>query len=446
MKRRLVLVFSLAALLPAALSGQSLPTFNIRDLLTNFLLQGITLAPPPAGFPSHETHFIGADSPQFQAVQQLNQQIANQLSTFPLASSAGGFTYTFDPNLGVFSRATDSFGPIYAERADTIGRGRFNLGLSYSHYTFDHINDLSLRNGGLKLVFTHIDVNNDHTDFQPWFEGDVITATLFVKIQTDITAFEMTYGLGDHFDVGMAVPIVHVELNAVTAATIDRLATATNAPGIHQFLNGTSSETFQQSGTASGVGDVVLRAKYRLTPGAAPGLALAADVRLPTGDEGTLLGTGTTQVKIYAVGSAHLGSFSPHLNAGYTFSNHRSGQPRLPDEISYTGGFDWALSPRFTFMVDGIGRTFRDTQIVEVQDSTFVANTNPNPAGPLVLNSAVLPRLVTHNGNLTTLLGSVGFKVNPVGNLLLTVNGLFSLNKNGLRDDFTPLIGLDYSF
>jgi hypothetical protein len=40
----------------------------------------------------------------------------------------------------------------------------------------------------------------------------------------------------------------------------------------------------------------------------------------------------------------------------------------------------------------------------------------------------------------------VGFKVNPVGNLLLTVNGLFSLNKNGLRDDFTPLIGLDYSF
>jgi hypothetical protein len=443
MKRRLALVFSLAALLPAALSAQS---FNLRDLLTDFLLKGITLAPPQPPFPSHETHFIGADSPQFQAVGQLNDQIASQLSTFPLASSAGGFTYTFDPNLGVFSRATDSFGPIYAERADTIGKGRFNLGLNYSHYTFDHINDLSLRNGGLKLVFTHIDVNHDGNLFQPWFQGDVITATLFLKVQTDITAFEMTYGLGDRFDVGVAVPIVHVELNAVTNATIDRLATANNAPGIHQFLNGTSSETFQQSGTASGVGDVVLRAKYRLTSSAAPGLALAADVRLPTGDEGNLLGTGTTQVKIYAVGSAHLGSFSPHLNAGYTFSNHRSGQPRLPDEISYAGGFDLALSPRFTFVVDGVGRTFRNTQIVEVQDTTFVANTNPNPAGPLVLNSAVLPRLITHTGNQTSLLGSVGFKVNPVGNLLVTVNGLFSLNKNGLRDDFTPLIGLDYSF
>jgi hypothetical protein len=442
MKRcRALLLFSIAALLPAALPAQS---FNLRDLLTDFLLKGITLAPPPAGFPSHETHFIGADSPQFQAVQQLNQQVANQLSTFPLASSAGGFTYTFDPALGVMSRATDSFGPIYAERADTIGRGRFNLGLNYSHYTFDHINDLSLRNGGLKLVFTHIDINGDKSNLQPWFEGDLITAQLFVKVQTDITAFEMTYGLGDHFDVGMAVPLVHVQLAARTDATINRLATATNFPGIHVFLNGTSSETFQQSGSASGVGDVVLRAKYCISPGAAPGLALAADVRLPTGDDGNLLGTGTTQVKVYAIGSAHLAAFSPHFNAGYTFSNHRSGQPRLPDEISYAGGFDWALSPRFTFMVDALGRTFRDTQIVEVQNATFQANTSPT--GPPTIVTAVLPTLVTRQGNLTSFLGSVGFKINPVSNLLLTVNGLFSLNKNGLRDDFTPLIGLDYSF
>jgi hypothetical protein len=122
MKRcRALMLFFLAALLPAALSAQS---FNLKDLLTDFLLRGITLAPPQPPFPSHETHFIGADSPQFAAVGQLNQQIANQLSTFPLASSAGGFTYTFDPNLGVFNGGTDSFGSIYTERADTIGRGR----------------------------------------------------------------------------------------------------------------------------------------------------------------------------------------------------------------------------------------------------------------------------------------------------------------------------------
>ncbi len=443
MRLRRALALVVFAILPVPLSAQS---FNLRDLLTDFLREGITLAPPPAGFPSHETHFIGADSPQFQAIVQLNQSIANQLSTFPLASSAGGFTYSFDPALGVFTRATDSFGPIYAERIDTIGKGRFNVGLNFSHYTFDHINNISLRGGGLSAVFTHIDTNGDASNLQPWFEGDVITTQIFLKVQTDITAFEMTYGLSDRFDVGLAVPIVKVELDAVTDATIDRLATATNAPTIHRFLNGGDTETFTQKGDASGVGDVVLRAKYRLTSSANAGLALAADVRLPTGDDGNLLGTGTTQVKVYAIGSGHFGLFSPHINAGYSFSNHRSGKPRIPDEIDYALGFDLAVSPRFTFIADGVGRTYRDAQIVEVQNATFVANTNPSPATPPVLVSAVLPRLITRQGNLNTLLGSVGFKVNPFGNLLLTVNGLFPLNKNGLRDDFTPLVGLDYSF
>src|SRR5262245_56809149 len=86
------------------LSAQSL---NLRDLLTDFLRGGITLAPPPEGFPSHSAHFIGDSSPQFRAVEQFNNLIASQLSSFPLASSSGGFVYTFDPALGVLTRATE---------------------------------------------------------------------------------------------------------------------------------------------------------------------------------------------------------------------------------------------------------------------------------------------------------------------------------------------------
>jgi hypothetical protein len=430
-------------LLPIAAAAQP---FDLRDLLTDFLRAGITLAPPPAGFPSHQAHFIGAGSPQFQALQDFNSLIADQLSSFPLASSAGGFAYTFDPTLGVFVRASDSFGPVFAERADTVGKGRFNLGINYSHFTFDHINDLDLRGGDLRLVFTHIDVNHDNGDLEPWFEGDVITGQLFLKINSDITAFVFNYGVTDRLDVGMAIPIVKVSIDAVTDATIDRLATANNAPGIHRFQNGTDSETFSQSGSATGVGDIVLRSKYRFTSDPRFGAAVATDVRLPTGEERDLLGTGATQVRVYVVGSAHLGAFSPHINAGYQWSLHPSSGQHLPDEISYTGGFDWALSPRLTLAADAIGRTFRNAPIVQVVPTTFVANTNPDPTTPPVLNSAVLPRLIVTSGNLNTLLGSVGLKINPVGNLLLTINGLFRITKEGLTDAFTPLVGLDYSF
>jgi hypothetical protein len=441
--RRTVLALALVPFLSSPLFAQA---SNLRDLLTNFLRQGITLAPPPAGFPSHEAHFIGDDSPQFQAVQELNGLIANQLSSFPLASSAGGFTYTFDPALGVFVRSSESFGPVYAERADTLGKGKINMGLNYSHSTFDAINDLSLRGGDLKLVFSHQDVNHDHSNEEPFFEGDVIQATLNAKINTDITAFVMSFGVTDRLDLGLAVPIVRVSIDALTDASIDRLATGTVAPGIHRFQNGGDTESFSQSGSASGVGDVVLRAKYRLSPGTNWGLAVGFDARLPTGDEENLLGTGATQIKPYVIGSAHFGAFSPHINAGYTWSIYPQNGQHQPNEFSYTGGFDWALNPRLTFIADVIGRTFINTQVVRVVNTQFEANTNTDPTGTPTLVFATLPTLVTEPGNINTLLGSVGFKINPVGELLITINGLFSINKQGLRDSFTPLVGLDYSF
>jgi hypothetical protein len=439
--RRAALVFSVLSLCPVSLFAQS---FNLRDLLTDFFRAGITLADPPAGspFPSHAHHFIGDAS--LVPLQQLNSELATQLSTFPLASSAGGFTYQLDPALGVFTRASDSFGPIYADRADTIGRGKFAIGFNFSHFSFDRIDDLRLRDGDVQIVLTHQDLPPAGCCLRPFFEGDVIVTTTFLKIQTDITAFTLSYGVTDRFDVGAAIPVVRVELQARTEATIDKLATggSSSTVGIHTFPGGGNSETFEQSGSASGVGDVVLRAKYRVLSGTVAGLAVGLDARLPTGEERDLLGTGATQIKGFLIGSAHLGAFSPHVNAGYTWSSRN--RP-IPDEINYTAGFDWALSPRLTFVVDALGRTLRNSQVLREVDTTFQYNVNP-ATDPVDLRSATLKQLVATEQDVTSVLGSVGLKINPVGNLLFTVNGLFSLTNRGLQAKFAPLVGLDYSF
>jgi hypothetical protein len=436
------------ALIVAAFAGNAgAQTINLRDLLTDFLRQGITLAPPPAGF-SHSAHFIGADSPQFQALGQFNTDLAAQLSSFPLASSAGGFTYKFDPALGILTRTTDSFGPIYAERADTIGSGKFNVGLNYNHSSFTQVDNLPLRDGALALVFQHIDVNGDNEHFEPFYEGDVITAQLFLKIQTDITAFSLSYGLSDRVDVGVAIPVVKVDIEARSDAVVQRIATG-NTPfvNLHQFVNGTAQESFSQSGSASGLGDIVLRGKFQAVRGGSGGLAFAVDVRVPTGEERDLLGTGATQVKGMVIGSLRLGTLSPHLNAGYTWSDKPRGGGTIPDEIDATAGFDLALHPRLTFAVDVLGRDFRNGTRVRVVNTQFVANTETDATKPLNLVTATFPRLTVESvANLNTLLGSVGFKFNPVANLLLSVNGLFSLNHNGLQARFTPLVALDYGF
>lgn len=439
--RRAALVLAAASLFPASTLAQS---FNLRDLLTDFFRQGISLSDPPAGspIPTHAHHFVGDAS--LVPLQQLNSELSTQLSTFPLASSAGGFTYQLDPALGVFTRASDSFGPIYADRADTIGKGKFAIGVNYSHFSFDKIDDLRLRDGDVQIVLTHQDLAPAPCCLRPFFEGDVIVTTTFLKIQTDITAFALSYGVTDRLDVGAAIPVVRVQLQARTDATIDKLATGgtPQTSVIHTFPNGGNSETFEQSGSASGVGDVVLRAKYRVLAGTLAGLAVGMDARLPTGEERDLLGTGATQLKGFLIGSAHLGAFSPHLNAGYTWSSRN--RP-IPDEINYTAGFDWALSPRLTFVVDALGRTLRNSQVLREIDTTFQYNVNI-ATDPVDLRSATLKQLVATNQDVTSVLGSVGLKVNPVGNLLLTVNGLFSLTNRGLQAKFAPLVGLDYSF
>lgn len=439
--RRAALVLAALSLCPVSMFAQS---FNLRDLLTDFFREGITLAEPPAGstFPSHAHHFVGDAS--LVPLAQLNNELATQLSTFPLASSAGGFTYQLDPALGVFTRASDSFGPIYADRADTIGKGKFAIGVNFSHFSFDRIDDLRLRDGDVQIVLTHQDLPPAGCCLRPFFEGDVIVTRTFLKIQTDITAFTLSYGVTDRFDVGAAIPVVRVQIQARTEATIDKLASggSSSTVGIHRFPNGENSETFEQSGSASGVGDVVLRAKYRVVSGKRAGLAVGLDARLPTGEERDLLGTGATQIKGFLIGSAHLGAFSPHVNAGYTWSSRN--RP-IPDEINYTAGFDWALSPRLTFVVDALGRTLRNSQVLREIDTTFQYNVNP-ATDPVDLRSATLKQLVATKQDATSVLGSVGLKINPVGNLLFTVNGLFSLSNRGLQAKFAPLVGLDYSF
>lgn len=439
--RRAALVLAAASLIPGSTLAQS---FNLRDLLTDFFRQGISLSDPPAGspIPTHSHHFVGDAS--LVPLQQLNSELSTQLSTFPLASSAGGFTYQLDPALGVFTRASDSFGPIYADRADTIGKGKFAIGVNYSHFSFDKIDDLRLRDGDVQIVLTHQDLAPAPCCLRPFFEGDVIVTTTFLKIQTDITAFALSYGVTDRLDVGAAIPVVRVQLQARLDATIDKLATGgtPQTSVIHTFPNGGNSETFEQSGSASGVGDVVLRAKYRVLSGKLASLAVGLDARLPTGEERDLLGTGATQLKGFLIGSAHLGAFSPHLNAGYTWSSRN--RP-IPDELNYTAGFDWALSPRLTFVVDALGRTLRNSQVLREIDTTFQYNVNI-ATDPVDVRSATLKQLVATNQDVTSVLGSLGLKVNPVGNLLLTVNGLFSLTNRGLQAKFAPLVGLDYSF
>ena len=417
---------------------------DLADLIPTLFGTRIVLAPPAPGFPSHEAHFLDESLALAATGRTLNASLLEQISAFPLASSAGGFTYTFDPALGTFTRTTESFGPVYTERAQTIGRGKWNLGFSYQQASYDQLDDIGLEEGGIQFQLAHVDDPPGSTNPpNPFFEGDVIGVREFIQLDSSTAVLYANYGVSDRFDLSIAVPLVTVDIDARAQLSINRLSTPAQ-PGIHRFADGSSTAEFRASDSASGIGDAVVRGKLRFLGTGGGGLAMAVDVRLPTGDEQDLLGTGTTQGKLSLIGSAGAGRFGVHGNVGYSVASGEGDVVgEVPDELSYAVALDVALHPRITVAGEVVGRTLFDATRAVVGQETFTFR--EGATGPV--RSTSLPVVSFAQDDVQLLFGALGVKFNPAGNLLLSVDALFPLGEDGLQQDgVIAVAGAEYSF
>ena len=316
--RRLSLALTFVVLTPVVSLAQEAP---LAGLIAR-VIQGATLnrtVVPPAGVGQqggiHEPHFLIGES-LAKAPRQMNVALGAQLLSFPLSSSSGGFSYATDPTTGEVTPASTTFGPAFAERALTIGKGKFNLGLSFQATSYDSFEGVSLDSGGLAFIRQHSNCCpatpgglTTVTDFNPEFERDLLQTNLSLEADSRATAIFASYGLADRFDVGVAIPFVNVDLVARVDARVLRTASDAAPYPIHSFdAGGSDSAVFTDSGSSSGLGDVLLRAKYNFTRTTTTAFAAALDLRLPTGDKDELLGTGATQAHTFFIYSGEYGS------------------------------------------------------------------------------------------------------------------------------------------
>lgn len=429
------------SLQPAIANAQTTTSGNLSDLLPKLLTSGVTLAPPDVpGVPSHEAHFLPASTdPIFALTGQFNNALVASLSTFPLGSSSGGFVFEGDPALGDYRPASRSFGPTFAERALTSGKGNFNFGLTFQNASFSSFEGKPLDNGSINFYIHHTDCCGTHGGApDPFFEADLVREDLSLTLKSNTTALLFNYGLGDNWDIGAAVPIVHVSIDASALASIDRVATST-IPALHHFVGADPDhETIAASGSATGLGDVVVRTKYRFLKAPGGGLAAGVDLRLPTGDDKDLLGIGTTQAKLQIIGSGEMGALALHGNVGYAFAGTSDVVGDIPKEFDYTFGADFAAG-RATLAFDLIGHTLFDTARFQDAPQTF-------PAPSLPAGSVTRTAFGYYSGNLTQMLGAAGVKVLVAPHLLLTGNVLFPLTDNGLKAKAIPVVGFEYVF
>jgi hypothetical protein len=263
--------------------------------------------------------------------------------------------------------------------------------------------------------------------------ADVNQSTLFV-----------TMGVSDRIDVSLAVPVVSTNLHIVSRARIQRLGTINPLTHFYRQADGSVGEErlFTATGSAAGLGDLNVRVKATALTREKNGLAFGVDVRLPTGDEMNLLGSGSTGVQPFAIWSGTFKAVSPHVNAGYRWNGTSvlAGDPAagqsgdFPDQASYNVGADIAVNPRLTVAFDVLGRYLIDAE--RLRSETFHA----------LDGHSTFPNIVFARDSFNAMSGSIGLKTNLFGRFLMDVNVLFSLDNNGLRDKVTPLIGFEYNF
>jgi hypothetical protein len=325
-----------------------------------------------------------------------------ELATLPVSSSAAGFTYRLDPGLGTAMRTSDSFGPFFTERSITAGRNQASLGLGYRSATFGNIDGRNLRDGTLVSTASVL-----RGEAQPF---DVETVAL--RIRTDTMTLTGNYGVTDRLDVGGAIPFVRVSLQGERVDTYrgSRLVQATG------------------SASASGLGDIVMRAKYNVVRDGGSGFSIAAEARLPTGKEEDLLGAGHASLTPHVIGSYEGGRVGVHGDFGYSFRD-------VTDTLGYAVAVTVVAVSRLTLIgelsglrLDGVGRLAEISQ--------------PHP-----LLAGVDTIRLTGVAETTDRIDAVaGFKWNIANTWLVTANVRRPLTDVGLNAEWVPTVTFDYAF
>ena len=391
-----------------------LPADGLRDAVKNLYGgDGILLAPSPPPFPSHAPHFKASS---LQGLDNLGAALASNLGVSAFNAGVPGFT--FDIERGTPVRTTEGLGPLFSERAPTLGAKKLNLAFSYTRLDFKRLEGKRLDK--LSLTFLHEDSNGDGRLGPPPsvfdFELDVINVDLNLKIKQDSFAFFATYGLTPRWDVGLVVPLSHIRLRAVANATIIDNSPTTN-PHFFDTAPGSDQPRDTGGGQKTGVGDVIVRTKYNFLRNHefSPDLAIFGQVKFPTGDQKNLLGTGTTDFMTLFIASQSFGPgaetrwLTPHMNLGFEWTTGSSTQNNMRHAL----GFDARVHERVTITVDTIGRW--------------------RPSGDGI------------GDHLVDL--AFGAKWNPVRDFILNAGVRFPLNRSeGLRPNLIWTLGLEYTF
>jgi hypothetical protein len=405
------------------------------------LFLGGSAAADNPGIQVHGDHFVpSAVVGNATVIGFLTNSISTNIVNLPISASSGGETFRFEGGTPV--RTSISAGPIYAERAQTLGRGRLFVGLARTGLHYETLRGVPLDDVRLTFAHSNVDFPNCDAIFGgdcsvygvPTFENETIDFALDLDVDVDVTAFLLTYGITDRIDLGVVLPVVRTGLRGTSTATMVPFGTA--GPPPHFFAGTEDAPVLTASrfteGSSSGLGDVSARVKVNLRDASPVSVALLAEGRFPTGSEEDLRGSGAVALRGLGIVSARLGEFSPHVNVGYQYR----GGALDADVFLLTAGFDQLLAPWATMAADLISEFPVGTARLTVPSDVVLEA----PFRRTVRTTSIPDR------RDDIISASLGTKLSLRQGVTFLGNAAFPLNRGGMRPDVLWSLGVEYTF
>jgi len=359
-----------------ALALSLTPNVGRAEELQNFIRDlyggnGIFLAVNPGAF-NHSAHFASESLTQ---LSNLDQQVASNVNLSSITPSLPSFS--FDILQGLPSSNESSLGPVFGERAETIGQGKFNLSASFTHVHYTELNGQNLSNIPILLDHEPVPGCPGPTDGCT-FLLDQVLLNIKLDITRNVFAAYATYGITDRWDVSVIVPVVDQTAIATSVATIIN----NSHTNVHEF-DATHPPYSRTGGEATGFGDVIVRTKYNIYRGvdAMPDVSLIGQLNIPSGDQANLLGSGSTDVLGGVIVSKQYGRITPHLNLSYQVAS--GGFDR--NNLQYVVGADLSVLPNVTVGADFLGRQYSGGGGAQFNETDFSIGAKWRVLGPHIL-------------------------------------------------------------
>jgi hypothetical protein len=348
----------------------------------------------------------------------------------PVVSASAGFTYKYNPQLEVFERTSETLGPIFMERPDTLGQGKLNINVSYQYVNLNQLDgeDTDSLQSPDPIVVRVVDVAGNPLGF---------TANRLnydFRLVNHVVGLNATYGLLDNLDVNILLPLIWTD-NDVTATNQQQFVAGTDGTFTPSPL---APQSATLDGLRFGVGDIFLRAKYQLPRLDRWRSALGLQLRLPSGDEDDYQGTGTFEASPFLYASTIMwGRVEPHLNLGVDLR---------ADDVArsngrYALGVDFDITPRLGLAFAFLGRS-EFARSSPPGETSFLHLVNPATS-----QVAQEPLLGINFDRKDYFDLSFGMRVVVWRQIMFFANYIYALNDDGLRNDSViPMAGFEGTF